>query len=76
MMIVTFSPARRRQALKVLRAKRRNLGDLSATAQVLYALSLLSCGDDGVVLKVDIQAALSDPFAVQAAQQLLEEALG
>ena len=44
---------------------------LSDNARVMYTAGLLVCSTDGFVSKADMDAALADPSAVNAARQLL-----
>ncbi len=70
---VDYSRRRRRHALAILkrRAGEERWAALSDNARVMYTVGLLVCSPLGFARKADMDAALADPSAVNAARQLL-----
>jgi len=67
-----YSPERRVHAIKVLR--RSHLKPLTESAQILYAISLLICDDNGAFTQPAVLEAAKDQSVVAAARALLVKA--
>ena len=69
-----FSHARRKKALRILRAERAGLRDLPPKAREMYVVGMLICNEVGWFSNTALHEALGDPSICQAAQNLLREA--
>lgn len=74
MVTLNLSDERRTHAISWIRGEGLLTSGVGDEAQLLAALALLVCNDLGYAKQDDLEAALNDPSAIQAARKLLADA--